>query len=317
MRAIVRSLLTACAAVLTAGPAVADDVTDVLVLPGGAVFVALDATPSALSVEASPGRLSVRLSDWTGAPRMISPYGPAGFSALRVGPDGFRLEGAPAGAEAELVQGGVLIRLGAADLPANAAGGGAETTPAPRIFTVAERDAQPAAQPAVEQSPSADDRLDASLAEAAPGMSGSNAGSAQASYAEGLLTSEAGGEVLADGAPAAGAAPEPLEPAPGPCDSQAAALADAPWDLDLIVAQADCLVEAGERQNAAGLYERVLAFQPEHFRAALGLARLRQQAGRHDDAARLFETAAGSALTDGDALAAQAAARRAREAGDD
>jgi tetratricopeptide (TPR) repeat protein len=107
------------------------------------------------------------------------------------------------------------------------------------------------------------------------------------------------------------------QPAPGPCDAQASALADAPWDLDRLTDQADCLVEAGEPRNAAGLYERVLAFQPEHFRAALGLARLRQQSGRHADAARLYETAAGSAMTDGEALAASAAARRAREAGQD
>ncbi len=99
---------------------------------------------------------------------------------------------------------------------------------------------------------------------------------------------------------------------PGPCDPTAAAIASSPWDLDALANHAACLIEIGEYQNGAGLYERVLAFDPGHFQAALGLARLRERQGRRDDAARLFETAADAALTDGQALSARAAARRLR-----
>lgn len=277
-----------------------------LVLPGGAVFVAMDETPSGLSFEASTDQLSVALPGWSGAPRTISPYGPAGFSRLRVTADGFVLDGAPAGASAELVQGGVLLRLGGSD-PALTADAAAEAMPAPRIYTIAQADSEsaPAQAPASgEAAPDPDARPEPARRQAWPADTGRTASAAELG---------APNAASANAAPAAQAEPDV---APGPCDAEAAALADAPWDLDLIVAQADCLLEAGERRNAAGLYERVLAFQPEHFRAALGLARLRQQAGRHGDAARLFETAAGSALTDGEALAAQAAARRAREAGE-
>jgi hypothetical protein len=102
---------------------------------------------------------------------------------------------------------------------------------------------------------------------------------------------------------------------PGPCDATAAVIASSPWDLDALADHAGCLVQIGEEDNGAGLYERVLAFDPGHFQAALGLARLRERQGRRQDAARLFETAADAARTDGQALSARAAARRLR--GDD
>ncbi|MCP2670838.1 hypothetical protein NHF40_07855 [Maricaulaceae bacterium EIL42A08] len=100
---------------------------------------------------------------------------------------------------------------------------------------------------------------------------------------------------------------------PGPCDPTAAAIASSPWDLDALADHAGCLIGIGEFENGAGLYERVLAFDPGHFPAALGLARLRERQGRREDAARLFETAANAALTDGQALSARAAARRLRQ----
>ncbi|MGJ3232912.1 MAG: tetratricopeptide repeat protein [Oceanicaulis sp.] len=298
-------VFVASATLLAASPVHAGEVKDVLILPNGAVFVALRETPGGVAAEPQPGRLSVTVSGWSAAPRLIAPYGGAGFSALRVTDDGFVLEGGFASAEAELREGGVLIHFGAPAASwsntALARSGQTASTPEPRFFAAG------AAEPA-----------DTTGAEPAPEENRTD--SASESPPETALRDRAASLPAPDRpAPSAPEAASPAVASPsvvaGPCDAQAAALADAPWDLDLIVAQADCLAEIGERANAAGLYERVLAFQPEHFRAALGLARLRQEAGRHDDAARLFETAAGSALTDGQALAAQAAARRAREAG--
>lgn len=103
---------------------------------------------------------------------------------------------------------------------------------------------------------------------------------------------------------------------PGPCDPTAAAIASSPWDLDALADHAACLIGIGEFENGAGLYERVLAFDPGHFPAALGLARLRERQGRREDAARLFETAANAARTDGQGLSARAAARRLRQDGE-
>lgn len=90
-----------------------------------------------------------------------------------------------------------------------------------------------------------------------------------------------------------------------PCLDTAMALRDSPWDLAAMTLHADCLVVAEDREGAAVLYERVLAFDPTHFRAALGLARIREAQGRGAEAARLYERAASAALTDGEALAAR------------
>ena len=66
--------------------------------------------------------------------------------------------------------------------------------------------------------------------------------------------------------------------------------------------------EGASTTDAATLYERVLAFEPGHYGAALGLARLRAAQGDTAAAAALFQTAADSARTDGEALAARSAA---------
>lgn len=318
MARIRHSLLIPCAALVlsaAAAPAVSGQVADVLVLPDGALFVALDETPSSITVSAAPGRLSLALAGWTADGRTLIPHGDAGFSRLEITGDGFVLVGDFAEAHAELRTGGVLIRLG------GVAENGFQDAPRQGSESDASASAQASSGDAAARAGAAspEDR-DASVQAAAradaevSARTGSTTDAATPASAEPGIPGDAASAPAAIPAAVPDRAPEPSAEA-GACDAQAAALADAPWDLDRIVDQADCLVEAGEQRNAAGLYERVLAFQPEHFRAALGLARLRQQAGRYDDAARLFETAAGSALTDGEALSAGAAARRAREQG--
>ena len=97
------------------------------------------------------------------------------------------------------------------------------------------------------------------------------------------------------------------------CPDSATRLADAPWDLNLLSTHADCLVSMGDSEGAVALYQRVLAFDPRHFQAALGLARILSDQGDHQAAAELFDTAASVARTDGQAVQARMAARRARE----
>lgn len=96
----------------------------------------------------------------------------------------------------------------------------------------------------------------------------------------------------------------------GPCAESGAAVADDAWNLDGLVAHADCLAAAGEGAEAAALYTRVLAFEPSHFDAAMGLGALRAASGDEPGARSLFEQAANAARTDGDALRARAAARQ-------
>ncbi|TGY89899.1 tetratricopeptide repeat protein [Marinicauda algicola] len=99
----------------------------------------------------------------------------------------------------------------------------------------------------------------------------------------------------------------------GPCAATQAQIAASPWDLDALSGHAACLAAEGLTDQAIGLYERVLAFEPGHYQAAMGLARLRTQRGETSVARELFLEAARNARTDGEALQARAAARRLEE----
>lgn len=101
--------------------------------------------------------------------------------------------------------------------------------------------------------------------------------------------------------------------AAGPCAQTQARIAQSPWDLDALTDHAACLTEDGLTDQAIGLYERVLAFEPGHYAAAMGLARLREARGQNEAARDLFLEAARNARTDGEALQARAAARRMEE----
>lgn len=102
--------------------------------------------------------------------------------------------------------------------------------------------------------------------------------------------------------------PTALATGDGPCARSASRLEDTPWDLIAMSAHGDCLAGSGRTADAVTLYERVLAFEPGHYGAALGLARLRAAQGDMAAAAALFQTAADSARTDGEARAARSAA---------
>lgn len=94
----------------------------------------------------------------------------------------------------------------------------------------------------------------------------------------------------------------------GLCQAEAEAVAASTWDIPLMTAYAQCLQGGGEVASATSLYEQILAFEPDHFQAALGLAGLKAEAGDRDEARQLYMEAARSARTDGDALRARALA---------
>ncbi|MGY6662484.1 MAG: tetratricopeptide repeat protein [Glycocaulis sp.] len=119
------------------------------------------------------------------------------------------------------------------------------------------------------------------------------------------------GTASAPNAPAT--SPAVVTAAGGACEQSAARLDDTPWDLAAMSGHGDCLAASGRTADAETLYERVLAFEPGHYGAALGLARLRAAQGDTAAAAALFQTAADSARTDGEALAARSAAQSLEE----
>lgn len=103
------------------------------------------------------------------------------------------------------------------------------------------------------------------------------------------------------------------DPVPAPamdeCERLAQAVADDPWNERLLVPHAACLAQQGQTREANGIYRQVLAFQPENYAAAVGLAELEVQAGNADAALQLYRQAAGNARSDAQAAAALDRAR--------
>lgn len=237
------------------------------------IWLELDGQPSALSATGGDGALDLMLEGHACTPREIAP--PAGRPVTRIsvsaqGADGcrVRLEGQWREAEAFLGEEGVLVALDGVSI------------------------ASATLQPVVSTASSAPAR-----ATAGAGTGGGQAaGNAPAAPATGSAGGEAAGR------------PTTLADAGGACAQSASRLEDTPWDLNVMATHADCLAGARRTGDAVTLYERVLAFEPGHYGAALGLARLRAAAGDRSAAAELFETAAESARTDSEALAARRAA---------
>lgn len=280
------------------------------------LWLAFDSQPQ--SVEIQPGSGPVLHVDGVSLDRSrhIEPAvrGPVSALALSRAPNGvsISMSGAFAGGEAEVREGGVLVTL------TGVTGQSAPIRRSPPHAPVSEQGAasSPTASPASEPATSSSSSISTSAPPSASGSSeqhsagGADAASsgpqdltsapASAGSAAGTQAQmrELGGDLVID---------------ESVCPDSAARLADAPWDLNLLSTHADCLVSVGDSESAVSLYQRVLAFDPRHFQAALGLARILSDQGDHRAAAELFETAASAARTDGQAVQARMAARRARE----
>lgn len=256
------------------------------------VWLALEVQPSGLDMSAEPGVLVLRLDGGRCAPReIIAPAGrPVSHISLAGEGEGgcaLRLQGQWETASAHLAEGGVVIALE-----------GVRIAPTPPL-------AAAAAQTGTA-------RVAQAGREMVPGDSAAPASTA----GDGAARTP---DVSADRpeAPAERGAPVALTPSTGgPCEQTGGRLEDTPWDLSAMAAHAGCLSDAGEPRDAETLYERVLAFEPGHFAAALGLARIRADAGAVEEARALFETAAAAARTDGEALAARSAAEALRGQGE-
>lgn len=250
--------------------------------------------------------------------RRIEPAvrGPVSALALTPAPNGMSISvsGAFSGGEAEVRQGGVLVTL------MNVTGVSAPITRTPPQTHSAEESASESASSLAAQNGQASSP--APTPSSATQGGGAAPGSAMASM-DGQTASQSVTDAEPDESHASSTHDpdrgEPLELGgdividESVCPDSAARLADAPWDLNLLSTHADCLVSMGDSEGAVALYQRVLAFDPRHFQAALGLARILSDQGDHQAAAELFDTAASAARTDGQAVQARMAARRARE----
>lgn len=106
----------------------------------------------------------------------------------------------------------------------------------------------------------------------------------------------------------AAAQPGASAPSAGCTETGAAVEADS-WNLDALTAHAACLEQQGQYAEARPLLERVLAFEPARYEAALMLAQITEASGDSNAALVLYEQAAEVARTDGQAAAARARAR--------
>ncbi len=309
-----RRVLLGAAAILAAAPAHAELLDARLESRAGEarLWLAFDAQPGEAALTLDPDGLTLRITGVSSAERRIEPARAAGVAALSLAPEAggvrVRLTGAFDAASAEVRQGGVLIRLAGdgfrADPPLAAAPRAAlrpdEVRPADAATTTPSEPGGPrdgtqpeGASPPPSTSPQAE-RADAAPADQA--------------------TSRAPERLWAgvDGA----AAPDPGAGEPsGPCAQSEAGLREDPWNIAAMTEHAACLAGIDETAGAAALYARVLAFEPENYDAAMGLGAIRAEAGDAESARALFEQAAGAARTDGQALQARSAARRAGEAG--
>lgn len=94
------------------------------------------------------------------------------------------------------------------------------------------------------------------------------------------------------------------------CTQAASAVETDPWNIDALTRHAECLLAAGQADEATILLERVIAFEPGRFDAVIALAEVNETRGDLDAARVLYEQAATVAATDGQAVAARARARR-------
>lgn len=253
------------------------------------LWLALDSQPRTMEFSTLDGAISLRLDGGACDARQIVP--PAGRPVSRITLSGagadscdIRLDGQWETASAHLAEGGIIVALEGVAVSAASP----VLAPAARVT---ERSSTGSEAPATQTE-----------AASATAAGGETATSPQTDTATGDMSAPQTGT-------ASRGAPVSLTPsAGGVCAQTADSLEDTPWDLGVMAAHGNCLMEAGRTGDAQTLYERVLAFEPGHFAAALGLARIRASAGRLDEARELFQTAAGAARTDGEAMAARSAA---------
>jgi hypothetical protein len=313
-----RFLCTSVILALSAAAPAAADLREARIAPaadGARIWFAFDEQPRDARLVMTQEGAMLDVLGVSSQARAIEPAsGP--FAAIRVAPEqgGARLSltGGPAltDARAELREGGVLVVLHF-DAPVFAP---AQTSAV--AYDAAGATAAPESAPAA--SP------------ASRAVAGPVAGPVASAPANGpvQLTEIAAPHAEDDAAPveiAAAPAAETAAPAPAVavtdpdaeiramaqtvCAGLAEAVEADPWDFLRLADHGACLEEAGDVAAAKEIYERVLAFEPEHYDAAYALAAIRETEGDTSSARTLYARAASSARSDSEAAAAWARAR--------
>lgn len=305
---------------------------------GAEIWLAFDRQPVAIALSPTDSGAELEVQGVDLASRRIIPRDQAVVQALDIdaerGGGLIRLYGAETWpeVEAELRQGGVLLRIGrtgeavlATDIP-DASMSSHDMTAADMTSASISDGVDP-----VYGDSAAADSADVSVDPADNGEAGRSASghSGAGNASEGRAMSETASDGAAEGAGAETAAVPP-EPVLSPeeiaaraeaeaqaaaeaarlqaCDDAASAVEENPWDDSLQAAHATCLVQAGDVEAASGVYERMLAFEPANVTAAMALAEIRAAQGRSQEARALFDQAASYAISDAEAARARARA---------
>lgn len=287
----------------------------------GQVWLAFDEQPGSAELSQTAGSVSLMIGGVAVRTREVSPYRADLVSRVSITPvaDGALVELGQAAAwqdvRAELRQGGVLVSF-SLDAPVAGVSRAAPSTPSATgaARTAAATDGQSASAAATHGEPAAGVGGHAASGEAVP------TGHVPADPAP---AGEAGHEPAAEHSPA----PESHAPAPstsaapanpvaaaasnatGECAETGAAVAENPWDDESLHRHAACLTRTGELRPAAIIYEQMLAFAPDDFRALIALAEVRAQQGETAEARELYSQAASYAISDAEAARARARLR--------
>ncbi|WP_297730525.1 tetratricopeptide repeat protein [uncultured Maricaulis sp.] len=292
MRAILLPFLTSL--VLTAP--VAAEIVDLrarLDDGHGRIWIAFDEQPSGLTTEVTETGLNLTVTGVEVGGRAISPASDTLVAAVSVDPieqgGVIHLYASRAwtGARAELRQGGILVSMEIDQA-------------APIDVVVAERDAV---------MPAGSTLGETALNETTDPM-GTDSGAPTASAPSEPTTQTP--TPLFEERDASARGNSAVAP-PGACVAEAEAVEQSPWDDNLLHAQAACLSAEGHLASAASIYERMLAFEPENFRATVALAEIRVEQGDNQAARDLYDQAASHAISDAEAARARARLRALRE----
>ena len=302
-------VLTLIANLALTAPALAE-ITDLRARVDGdsaQIWIALDDQPAGLVSEVSESGLTLTLLGTRLRARSISPASDTLVAAIVVDPlpDGadVRLFASRSWTDirAELRQGGVLVTLSVGPaaqvrISADAMAPSAAGRPATSGMSASEYTGVGATRP---DAPTADPVVPADAqptGQTDPDPTPARAPMPASAFSQG-----------ADGARTAGNDTNVVPP--GVCAEEADAVADSPWDEDRLHAQAACLSGGGHHAAAASIYEQMLAFEPENFRATVALAEIRVTQGDQQAARDLYNQAARHAISDAEAARARSRLR--------
>ncbi len=318
-----RALILLCLTLMAVSPANAElrDLRARMSGDEGLIWLAFDGQPTLMRSELSATGLELVVEGVSVSVHQIIPRDRALVTGLQVEPtdSGARilLQGHQpwTGAEAELRQGGVLVRVRlAAGEPAAQS---ASTYPAPDpAWTPTPVPAATAAVHAPGHAPDhAPDRASDQATAEAPAPAPAQPGAA----APAALT--AGTDTTPPATPQPGPARASTVPAQAAataaaalpvdvtaCAAAAAAVEANPWDDTGLMRHAACLGRAGDTGQASRIYEQMLAFEPGDVTALLALADMRLQQGNRTAARSLYLRAAEHATSDAQAMHARSQA---------